>query len=402
MGANAFYNDWDTESIDGNRPEDYRTPFQVDRDRVIHSMAFRKLQSKTQVYLSGEYDFYRTRLTHSIEVAQIGRSICAYLKCKSDFLGEAFFVDADLVEACCLSHDLGHPPFGHGGERTLHRLFRKSGGFEGNAQTLRLLCETLYQDGARMRGMAATRAFLDGVMKYKSLFSEQDDPENHFLYDEQRVYRDFVHSRVDALVGEQKAGAFDRVSSIECQIMDWSDDTAYCINDLVDGVRAGFVTVERLERWAARKGLNAEESGLFDGLVDDIRQDRMEAIFGRKIGQFIHSCRLVEAGGELAGFSNRYRFNLSIDSSAQSQARFYKRVALDLIFRSAALQQMDYKGDRILESIWGAISDAGIGSGSPTKRILPEYLLDRVAAADSDRPRGWHHRYPPRGRPESD
>src|SRR5215211_3075150 len=110
--VNRFYNAFDSESLGAGRKTDYRTPFQIDRDRIIHAHAFRKLQSKTQVFLSGEYDFYRTRLTHSMEVAQIGRSICAYLLSRGDPLSGDFQIDPDLVEASCLAHDMGHPPFG--------------------------------------------------------------------------------------------------------------------------------------------------------------------------------------------------------------------------------------------------------------------------------------------------
>jgi len=116
---NRFYQDFDFERSGGERRRDYRTPFQIDRDRIIHAHAFRKLQSKTQVFLSGEYDFYRTRLTHSMEVAQIGRSICTYLQSRGAPLEPDFTIDSDLVEAVSLAHDLGHPPFGHSGERTL-------------------------------------------------------------------------------------------------------------------------------------------------------------------------------------------------------------------------------------------------------------------------------------------
>ncbi|MDZ4290214.1 MAG: dNTP triphosphohydrolase, partial [Prosthecobacter sp.] len=183
MPPNRFYNTFDSETLAPRRtsPEEYRTLFQTDRDRIIHSSAFRRLQSKTQVFLSGEYDFYRTRLTHSIEVAQIGRSICARLaQQQKDLLGEDCFIDPDLVESACLAHDLGHPPFGHTGERTLHRVMEPYGGFEGNAQTLRILTQTLFNEGRD--GMNPTRAMLDGVLKYKTLCAETPGAKNHYLY----------------------------------------------------------------------------------------------------------------------------------------------------------------------------------------------------------------------------
>ena len=157
--ANRFYNQFDLETYAHSRKVDYRTPFQIDRDRIIHAQAFRKLQSKTQVFLSGEYDFYRTRLTHSMEVAQIGRSICQFLLFKGGPLSADFHIDSDLVEAICLAHDLGHPPFGHSGERTLQELMIPWGGFEGNAQTLHLLTATMFQNREGTRGMLPTRAW---------------------------------------------------------------------------------------------------------------------------------------------------------------------------------------------------------------------------------------------------
>ncbi|MGB1875257.1 MAG: dGTP triphosphohydrolase, partial [Akkermansiaceae bacterium] len=172
---NTFYNAFDTERIEdwGSGADDFRTPFQVDRDRVLHTPAFRRLQSKTQVFWSGEYDFYRTRLTHSLEVAQIGRSICHWLSHSSDLLQPDYFIDPDLVEVVCMSHDLGHPPFGHAGERSLNYLMKDYGGFEGNAQTLRLLADRIFS--VKRTGMNPTRAFLDGILKYKTLWSELCD-----------------------------------------------------------------------------------------------------------------------------------------------------------------------------------------------------------------------------------
>ena len=124
---NSFYNDFDEQRFpDTSLPEsEYRNAFQIERDRIIFAYPFRKLQSKTQVFQSGEYDFYRTRLTHSIEVAKIGRSICHFLQCSSPHLSHDFHVDPDLTEAICLAHDLGHPPFGHIGERKLNELMAR-------------------------------------------------------------------------------------------------------------------------------------------------------------------------------------------------------------------------------------------------------------------------------------
>src|SRR5271168_3177043 len=180
--TNRFYGAFDSETFGGERKSDYRNAFQIDRDRIIHAHAFRKLQAKTQVFLSGEYDFYRTRLTHSIEVAQIGRSICHFLRTEAGPLRDDFTIDGDLVEAVCLAHDLGHPPFGHSGERTLQELMAPWGGFEGNAQTLHLLTGTMYQNERGVRGMQPTRALLDGVLKYKKLYREfAAPPAHHFL-----------------------------------------------------------------------------------------------------------------------------------------------------------------------------------------------------------------------------
>src|SRR6266481_953071 len=124
---NTFYSTFDKETYGSRKADPYRSPFQVDRDRVLHSYAFRRLQAKTQVFRPGEYDFYRTRLTHTIEVSQIGRSICAFLKRSSRHLKEDFYVDPVLVEAVCLAHDIGHAPFGHAGERALNALMDACG-----------------------------------------------------------------------------------------------------------------------------------------------------------------------------------------------------------------------------------------------------------------------------------
>jgi len=289
---NQFYNQFDITpryENGGPRPDDYRTPFQIDRDRIIYTSAFRKLQSKTQVFLSGEYDFYRTRLTHSLEVAQIGRSICNRIKSTSEHLNKDHFIDPDLVEASCLSHDLGHPPFGHAGERALHLMMLKMGGFEGNAQTLRLLAETIYGQS----GMNPTRAFLDSTLKYKTLLSENPDSPNHFIYDYQSDHLDFVFDGLDDVIKFSPGKKRNSFKSVECQIMDWADDTAYSLNDIVDGNNAGFINLEKLESWAENNEISKDDAKHIETICRSIKRKRLEPLMGRKVGDFIAAATLI-------------------------------------------------------------------------------------------------------------
>ena len=387
---NRFYNAFDNEIYGGGRKRDYRTLFQMDRDRIIHAHAFRKLQSKTQVFLSGEYDFYRTRLTHSMEVAQIGRSICAYLHSRGDPLSDGFTLDSDLVEAVCLSHDLGHPPFGHSGERTLQELMAKWGGFEGNAQTLHLLTDTIYQNESGVRGMTPTRALLDGVLKYKKLFREfPAPPPRHFLYDPQEKQRAFVFGPAEIpaelMAGEQ----LNTFKSVECQIMDWADDAAYSLNDIVDGVKAGFLTVERIEHWAAGEAIDAERQRWLDQLFAAIREDRLENVFSQRIGAFITACRLRERKCFMSAQTNRYRFELVIASAAEREAAFYKKMANDIIFESPQLQQMEHKARRVLFQLWDSCWRNYVEKDSRVINILPPRVgrLIRAEATEAGKAR---------------
>lgn len=369
-----FYTGFDTATRMPSqpRPEDYRSAFQVDRDRIIHTAAFRRLQNKTQVFLSGEYDFYRTRLTHSIEVAQIGRSICARFAATSPLPGPDGSIDGDLVEAACLAHDIGHPPFGHTGERTLNRLMRPYGGFEGNAQTLRLLTRTIFS--GQHNGMNPTRAFMDAVLKYKTLHSQLADPENHFIYDDQAPDLAFVLDG-EAFPESLPPGVErDAVRSIECQIMDWADDTAYSLNDVADGIRAGFITCDRIERWAEDQSLEEEISHYVVKLCDTIRRDRVESRLNRKIGEFIAAAGLVEDSTFLGNKTGRHRLRLVIGRDAAQECRLYKSLSSALVFQSPQLQQLDRKADQILSKLFGAFAEEYIVPDRPSRnhfRILP-------------------------------
>lgn len=383
---NTFYNDFDLQRFPETPiPEtDYRNPFQVERDRIIFSYPFRRLQSKTQVFQSGEYDFYRTRLTHSIEVAKISRSICEYLRARSPLLREDFYIDADLTEAIGLAHDLGHPPFGHIGERKLNELMADSGGFEGNAQTLRILTELIYERPGHTKGIAPTRAFLDGVMKYKALQSEwieQDgkNPPNHFIYNEQANWRDTIFNQHELPTELQDPKRLNQFKSIECQIMDWADDTAYSLHDIVDGIHARYLTIGSIGEWAASKKLSDAEETLLETLRTVIRENRYEPYFGARIGHFVHACSLAPREGVLSKQSNRHAFQLEIDPAVVSESKLYKSLALDLIFRSTQLQQIEFKGGHILEKTFRALEAQCLQSGKSGLNILPasvQALLD--------------------------
>jgi len=372
MSKNRFYNAFDLQEWGSSRKADYRSPFQIDRDRIIHAHAFRKLQSKTQVFLSGEYDFYRTRLTHSMEVAQIGRSICHFLLSRGDPLSDDFYIDDDLVEASCLSHDMGHPPFGHSGERTLQELMKRRGGFEGNAQTLHLLCETMYQNETGVRGMQPTRALLDGVLKYKKIYAEfATPPLNHFMYDSQAPVRDWVFGGAPIPGALMREEALNDFKSVECQIMDWADDAAYSLNDIVDGVRAGFLTVERVESWADGETIGAAEQRHLDTLFDALKKDRLENTFSKKIGAFIQCCRLKARDNFMSEKSNRYKYELIVGEAARNEANFFKKMANDIIFESPQLEQLEHKARVILMALFNAIWSNYADRNERVIRILP-------------------------------
>jgi dGTPase len=375
---NRFYNLFDVESLQPKKSDDYRTPFQSDRDRIIYSSAFRRLQAKTQVFLSGEFDFYRTRLTHSLEVAQIGRSIGSFLQQTSPFLHSDFYIDPDLIEAVCLAHDIGHSPFGHAGERTLHHLMTPFGGFEGNAQSLRIVGETIYPGLEARRGMNPTRAFVDGIMKYKRLFCEQPEATNHFIYDEQSDFRNFVYREVDW----REIDDLNHFRSVECEIMDWADDTAYCLNDLVDSINAGFMRIERVQRWAERKNFSGDDAKHAETVLSAIRENKAEPRFSRKIGLFIRSCSLAERFNALSAKSNRYQFGLLIDPAIRAEADFYKSLSQELVFEHPQLHQLERKGRVILEGIFSAFAESYFNDSGA--RLLPE-SFDHILRLAPDR-----------------
>lgn len=381
---NHFYNAFDTDRLESTAGvSDYRTPFQVDRDRVLYTPTFRSMQSKTQVFWAGEYDFYRTRLTHSLEVAQIGKAICQWLVHSSSLLGSDFFIDPDLVEATCLSHDLGHPPFGHAGERTLNAAMLDSGGFEGNAQTLRLLTERIFSTSNT--GVNPTRAFLDGVLKYKSLWSELKKEgvpaKHHFIYDKQVVFLDWVFGGRDFPVELSPGKTRDQFRSVECQIMDWADDTAYSLNDLADSVRAGFLTLGKVENWAKDQTFTKVQSEAIERLLRSIRAGTVDLMAGKKIGEYIQSVHLKEDTNFMMEVTNRYRYQLGLDKTAKEELEVYKKLAYQVVFLSPELNQLEYKGDFILRKLWDVLCTR-YAEGIGELNLLPSRIAEEVESTE--------------------
>ena len=195
----------------------YRSPFQRDRDRIIHSASFRRLKHKTQVFVNTEGDHYRTRITHSIEVAQIARSIAKYLN-----------VNDDLAETLSLAHDLGHTPFGHAGEIALNECMSKYGGFDHNLQTLRIVM-FLEHKYLKFKGLNLSIETLDGLIKHKGPFHEI--------------------SKLNKIIGKKNFKGklnFNKNTSLEAQISAISDDIAYNNHDIQDGIKANLFKLEDL------------------------------------------------------------------------------------------------------------------------------------------------------------
>jgi len=275
-----------------------RTEFARDRARIIHSWALRRLAAKTQVAVPWQTDFPRTRLSHSLECAQVGRE-----------LGEALGADPDLMEGACLAHDIGHPPFGHNGEEVLNEIAESCGGFEGNAQSLRLLIRLeakTVDDSGKSIGLNLTRASLDAATKYP--WPRAVNARKFGVYDDDLEI--FTWMRQGAPVGKK---------SMEAQIMDWSDDVAYSVHDLEDALVTGQVHLHHL-----RDDLPQIFKVATDDYMSDITESEAERALSdlQKLscwpatydGSHRHLARLKDLSSQLVG-----RFALAAETATRDQ-----------------------------------------------------------------------------------
>jgi dGTPase len=329
-----------------------RTEFMRDRARVIHSAALRRLAAKTQVAVPWENDFQRTRLSHSLECAQIGRE-----------LGESLGADPDLLETACLSHDMGHPPFGHNGEEALAVAALDCGGFEGNAQSFRLLTriEAKTVDGqGKSLGLNLTRSSLDAATKYP--WPRSENPRKFGVYDDDVEIFNWV-----------RQGAPAGRKCLEAQIMDWSDDCAYSVHDLEDAIFAGQITVKNFDRdfdtlykeMVSGYGSDASKKEAEEALARlqqlscwPVNFDRTHRSLARLkdttsqlIGRFVLAAELETRKVHGDGSLTRYSANLEIPRDQVIEVDFLKAVAGHYLISAAASQERYAKQQVVIHEL---------------------------------------------------
>lgn len=404
---------------------DARSNSDIDYGRIIHSASFRRLQGKTQILSLGDSDFYRTRLTHSLEVAQIAGSIVRQVR--HDNAGhEALknLPDLAMIQAIGSTHDLGHPPFGHGGEVALNFCMATHGGFEGNGQTLRIL--TKLEKFSESNGADLTRRTLLGTIKYPASYSStchpkrlpklMDGPLSIALIDREaskppKCHMDSENAEVAWILAELSdadRGLFTALDhtidqalaeikpkhlktlhkSLDCTIMDVADDIAFGVHDLEDAAALGLVTNDDWEAYVKPAMCDGFFNWLGDrgrsGFGNDAYAALMKKIFGdassRKhavsllVGYFIHRCTLVEHDE----FSEPLlRFRVGMTAEARSFLVALKDLVYDVVIRSAEVQHLEFKGQRMVVSVFEALA-------SEPAAFLPKKTFRHYEAAGKD------------------
>jgi dGTPase len=387
-----------------------RSPFARDRARVLHSAALRRLAGKTQVVGPGESaevsGIPLTRLTHSLEVAQIGRAIAEELGC-----------DPDLVDTAGLAHDIGHPPFGHNGERALDEVALACGGFEGNAQTLRILTrlepKVLDSDG-REHGLNLTRASLDAATKYP--WRRRPGLVKFGVYDDDLPVFDWM-----------RRGAPGERRCLEAQVMDWADDVAYSVHDVEDGVRSGRISLSALgepEERAAVAELAAKHfsdepvSGLEDAARDLLRLPVIADLAGTAYdGSLRAQVALKRLTSELVGrFASapvtgtrteygadpltRYAADLVVPARVAAEVALLKAVALRWVMSGADRMIMQARERELLTELVTALAarapEALEPAFHPAWRAATDdaarlrVIIDQAAALTDAQAVAWH------------
>lgn len=388
-----------------------RSPFDRDRARILHSAGLRRLGTKTQVLVPGSDDFVRTRLTHSLEVAQVGRGLALDLGC-----------EPDVVDAACLAHDLGHPPFGHNGERALDEVSASIGGFEGNAQTFRLVArlETkVLGEGDVPGGLNLTRATLDALTKYPWARSEGPDPV--------KSAHKFGYYPDDAAVFDwMRAGAPAGRRCLEAQVMDYSDDIGYSVHDLEDAVVTGHLRLESLrddtelgavvDSTLSWYGHSVDASRLSEAshrllslpfwpaTYDGSYRSRaeMKDLTSQLIGRFISAA--TEATRTQYGPAplGRYGADLVVPPTVEAEIALLKGIAVHYVMSPRESEPLYYQQRTIIHDLVGALVEAGPReleppfaeewqrAGDPAGQLRA--VVDQVACLTDVSANQWHAR----------
>jgi len=378
---------------------------------VLHSYSFRRLADKTQVVSPGQDDFPRTRLTHSLEVAQISREMGAALGC-----------DPDLTDAAGLAHDLGHPPFGHNGEEALNRVARDCGGFEGNAQTLRILtrleAKAVTPDGGSA-GLNLARATLDAVCKYP--WAASGGTGKFGVYDDDRPAYDWLRN-----------GRPDGDRCLEAQVMDWADDVAYSVHDVEDGVHSGHIRLAALtssdaDSDAERQAL-CEQAGRFysplpaaelqPALEELLRLPALVDLAGYD-GSYAAQARAKRATSELTGRFvsaavratrdrypdgplGRYQAQLVVPGQVRAECALLKAIAFRYVMRRDGVERPLSRQRQVLTELVEVLLERGEPALSQTLRESwrqadgesgrLRVVIDQVAQLTDSSALAWHRR----------
>ena len=336
-----------------------RTEFARDRARIIHSFALRRLAAKTQVAVPWATDFPRTRLSHSLECAQVGRE-----------LGAALGADPDLMEGACLAHDIGHPPFGHNGEEALNQIAASCGGFEGNAQSIRLLirleAKTVLPDGKSI-GLNLTRASLDAATKYP--WSRAVNARKFGVYEDDLEIFNWYRSGVES--GK---------TSMEAQIMDWSDDVAYSVHDLEDSLVSGQVKLDQLSNDLPKLFKVAQDMYLVDITESEMQLAlaalqklscwpryydgthrslaRLKDLASQLIGRFAQAAEVATQEEYGDGDLTRYNANLVVPRAQRVEVALLKSMAGHYVINASDSQIRYGEQQRLLTELVQAILES--------------------------------------------
>ncbi|UTZ40703.1 deoxyguanosinetriphosphate triphosphohydrolase family protein [Vibrio campbellii] len=378
------------------RRDDHRSPYQRDRARILHSAAFRRLQAKTQVHGNSLEDFHRTRLTHSLEAAQLGTGIVAQLKKKQPEFRDLLPSDS-LIDSLCLAHDIGHPPYGHGGEVALNYMMREHGGFEGNAQTFRIV--TKLEPYTEHFGMNLSRRALLGLIKYPALLSQTravclPKPVEHQrklkakdwspakgIYDCDKDLFDWVIAPLTdndkTLLSQMRCrpeSEFEhcktRFKSLDCSIMELADDIAYGVHDLEDAIVLGMVTRQQWQEGAASQLADCGDAW-FEEHIGSIghmlfsgkHHERKDAI-GGMVNALLTSISIKVVDEP---FSNPLlAWNACLEPQMAKALEVLKHFVSKYVIQVHQVQIVEYKGQQIIMDLFEALS-------ADPERLLPTH-----------------------------